>query len=185
MLRSRSAIWPVRPTRRWPPIATALAGFKAPAKTFTQALAAIAPSTTPIARAGKRSRLRCSRSGAPPAVSRRPTARYLEELGARRSPQAARMRAFHRRSSARRAGREIIGVPLTNRIAAPKLGWLGVRSLFRQSRYRMDMIEYGDVLPTPGREKGLVCKVCEKHCMAIWKSSAQQRITFGSRSRRP
>ena len=54
----------------------------------------------------------CVMGRAWPAVSRRPTARHLEELGARRPWRAARMRAFHRRRSARRPAREIIGVPL-------------------------------------------------------------------------
>ena len=54
----------------------------------------------------------CTMGRARPAVSWRPTARYLEELGARPPRRLARMRAFHRRGSARRPAREIIGVPL-------------------------------------------------------------------------
>jgi hypothetical protein len=54
----------------------------------------------------------CAMGRAWPAVSRRPTARYLKELSARRPRRAARMRASHRRRSARRPAREIIGVPL-------------------------------------------------------------------------
>jgi len=54
----------------------------------------------------------CALGRGRPALSRRPTARYLQEPGARRPRRAARMRAFHRRSSARRPAREIIGVPM-------------------------------------------------------------------------